>query len=60
MLIIDFGICGVRDELGNDDIGTYYASVLQEETKFILKQVLECDFTVPSVDNWEGKKLGNI
>lgn len=37
MLIIDFGICGVRDELGNDDIGTYYASVLQEETKFILK-----------------------
>ena len=37
MLIIDFGICGVRGELDNDDIGTYYASVLQEETKFILK-----------------------
>lgn len=37
MLIIDFGICGVRGELGNDAIGTYYASVLQEEAKFILK-----------------------
>ena len=50
-----FCICGVWDEMGDAETCVRNDSVLEEETKLVAEQGLECDSIMSHIEILEGK-----